>query len=89
MPLMEASVRWVRSVLRSAVTSFPVSSGDTPGYSVTRDTLLQSLDQPAAISITDVDESDLDAALVVAAKSDEPLSLAYRTLGLIPPGSVR
>jgi AAA+ superfamily predicted ATPase len=86
MPLIEATVRWVRSVLRSAVTNFPVSSGDTPGYSVTRDTLLQSLDQPAAISITDVDESDLDAALAAAAKSDEPLALAYRTLGLDPAG---
>ena len=52
MPLLEASVRWVRSVLRSAVANFPVSPGDTPGYSVTRDTLLQSLDQPAAITIT-------------------------------------
>jgi AAA+ superfamily predicted ATPase len=86
MPLIEASVRWVRSVFRSALTSFPVSSGDMPGYSVTRDTLLRSLDQPAAISITDVDESDLDAALAAAAKSDEPLSLAYRTLGLDPAG---
>ena len=86
MPLIEASLRWVRSVLRSAVTSFPVGPGDTPGYSVTRDTLLQSLDQPAAISITDVDESNLDAALVGAAESDEPLALAYRTLGLDPAG---
>ena len=53
MPLIAASVRWVRSVLRSAVTSFQVTPGDTPGYSVTRDTLLRSLDQHAAICITD------------------------------------
>jgi len=84
MPLLEASIRWVRSVLRSAVANFPVNPGDTPGYCVTRNTLLQSLDQPAAITITEVDESDLDDALAAAAKSNEPLAVAYRELGFGP-----
>jgi AAA+ superfamily predicted ATPase len=85
-PLLEASVRWVRSVLRSAIANFPANSGDTPGYSVTRDTLLQSLDQPAAIAVTEVGESDLDDALAAAADSNEPLALAHRKLDLGPAG---
>lgn len=86
MPLLEASVRWVRSVLRSAVANFPANTGDTPGYSVTRETLLQSLDQTAAIAVTEVDEADLDVALVAAADSDEELALAHRELRLGPAG---
>jgi hypothetical protein len=86
MPLLEASVRWLRSVLRSAVANFPANTGDTPGYSVTRDTLLQSLDQAAAIAVTEVNESDLDAALAAAAESNEPLALAHRKLELGPTG---
>jgi SpoVK/Ycf46/Vps4 family AAA+-type ATPase len=86
MPLLEASIRWVRSVLRGAVANFPVNGGDTPGYSVTRDTLLQSLDQPAAISITEVDEADLDRAIAAAGQSHEPLAVANRELSLGPAG---
>jgi hypothetical protein len=83
-PLLEASVRWVHSLLCSAVTHFPVSSGETPGYSVARDTLLQAFKEAAALTITDVDQSNLDTALREAAESDEPLALAYRKLDLDP-----
>ena len=88
-PLLQASMTWLHSVLRSAVRNFPANPGDTPGYCITRATLLQSLDQGAAVSVTGVDEGALDTAIAVAmAASDdsEPLATALLELDLGPGG---
>src|SRR3954471_24478538 len=44
-PLLDASINWVHRLLQDAVESVPDDNGDVHGLSVTRATLLQSLDE--------------------------------------------
>ena len=95
LPLLNASVEWLHQLLRDAVRRAPVENGDVSGFSVTRATLLQALDEgpqarsaerPASLAAA---EDALDAALheVYTAQADaarEPLGAAARVLKLGP-----
>lgn len=82
--LLHACINWIHAILRRAIEHFPEGTGDVPGYSVTRATLLHSLNQPSAISMSGVDEAALDAAMNSAAVGSEPLAVALRELRLEP-----
>ena len=57
-PLLTAGINWVHALLRDAVESVSEENGDVHGFSVTRATLLQSLDAPSK-RIRDNQQSDL------------------------------
>lgn len=57
-PLLESSINWVHALLRDAVEAVSEENGDMHGFSVTRATLLQSLDAPSE-RIRDNQQSDL------------------------------
>jgi SpoVK/Ycf46/Vps4 family AAA+-type ATPase len=89
--LLQACVDWVNNLLRDAVESTPDENGDVHGFSVTRATLLQSLDSLADRSpntrerefgvTVDADDA-LDLALATADTNSEPLATAERTFQL-------
>jgi AAA+ superfamily predicted ATPase len=91
-PLLQASLEWVHKLFRDAVASVPEENGDVHGLSVSRATLLQSLDRPPTRSSSDrpYAATDADAALDLAlngakkAPGAEPLAVAARALGLDP-----
>src|SRR6185503_2621076 len=57
-PLLTAGISWVHALLRDAVENVSEENGDVHGFSVTRATLLQSLDTPSE-RIRDNQQSDL------------------------------
>lgn len=87
--LLQASIDWVHQVLRDAVGSVTDENGDVHGLSVTRATLLQSLDasergpndRPRDLIDADV---ALDRALGAADPTAEPLAAAARAFDLTP-----
>lgn len=87
-PLLDATVAWVRELLRAAVLAVPEDSGDLHGFSVARASLLQGLDAPARRD-GDGDprgplaqaEAALDRALLAASAGGEPLGTLARVLG--------
>lgn len=86
-PLLQASINWVHALLRRAVEDVSDENGDVHGFSVTRETLLQSLDAPSGRVRDDERRELLDAeeALVSALddnENPEPLAVAYRVFGL-------
>lgn len=89
-PLFDASIDWVHQVLRDAVERVPVDNGDVHGLSVTRATLLQSLDTPAERGAGDTPPklvaaaAALDRALAAADSTPEPLRVAARVFDLGP-----
>jgi AAA+ superfamily predicted ATPase len=87
-PLLDASIDWIRALLRDAVEGVPDDNGDLHGFSLTRATLLQSLDasseegpQDQQDELADKDAA-LDMALAAADPSAEPLAAAHQALGL-------
>lgn len=89
-PLQAACIDWLHARLRDAVERVPDDNGDVPGLSLTKATLLQSLDtaaerpaggQPRELADTD---TTLDAALAAADPKIEPLAAAARTFALSP-----
>jgi hypothetical protein len=87
--LLRAAIDWVHKLFRDAVASVSDENGDVHGFSVTRATLLQSLDtpsrrgseQPRALAEAD---AALDRALEAAGASPEPLAVVARALELGP-----
>jgi len=84
-PLLQVCIDWVHQVLRDAVGSVSDENGDVHGLSVTRATLLQSLDAPERERPRDLIDADaaLDRALA-AADVTEPLAAAARAFDLNP-----
>jgi AAA+ superfamily predicted ATPase len=89
-PLLTAAVEWAHTLLRAAVENVPDHNGDVHGLSVTRATLLQSLDAPAehvayALPQESAESSAaLDRALCSADAATEPLAAAARAFALEP-----
>lgn len=83
-PLLAAAIQWVHVLLRDAVDKVPDENGDVHGLSVTRATLLQSLDgasdQDSEDRPRDLVEAEkaLDRALAEADPRIEPLAAAHR-----------
>ena len=88
--LLQAAINWVHQVLRDAVENVPDENGDVHGLSVSRATLLQSLDAPPERDPSDLPsglvEADraLNDALAAADAMTEPLGTAARTFALHP-----
>lgn len=87
-PLLRAGIDWVHKILRDAVGRVSEDNGDLHGLSVTRKTILQSLDSlPECGSnsqrpeIADADDA-LTRALVNAEATAEPLAATFRMLEL-------
>jgi hypothetical protein len=83
-PLLYSAMDWIHTVLRNAVSGVTDENGDIHGLSVTRKTLLQSLDpivkaedQEARLSEAD---RALDLGLANATSSKEPLASIFRNL---------
>jgi SpoVK/Ycf46/Vps4 family AAA+-type ATPase len=89
-PLLHAAIDWMHKLLRDAVERVSDENGDVHGFSVTRATLLQSLDEPSERDPNDkpseLAEADaaLDLALAAADAKAEPLAAAARVFGLGP-----
>jgi hypothetical protein len=88
-PLLQASINWVHALLRGAVERVPDKNGDVHGFSVTRATLLQSLDAPSErVRDNEKDElPDAEKALDRALddkENSEPLAAATRVFELGP-----
>ncbi|HEX7153710.1 MAG TPA: ATP-binding protein [Thermoanaerobaculia bacterium] len=88
-PLLEAAIDWAHKLLRDAVSRVPDENGDVQGLSVTRATLLHSLDpleRGPSSSWTDSLNADeaLDRALLAADPQREPLAAAARVFTLSP-----
>lgn len=83
-PLLAAAIQWLHALLRDAVDKVPDENGDVHGFSVTRATLLQSLDgshdQDSEGRPGDLIEAEeaLDRALAGADPRIEPLAAAHR-----------
>ncbi len=90
--LLEASINWVHALLRDAIERVSDQNGDVHGLSVTRATLLQSLDAPSERHPNLQDpglldaEAALESALATADAKAEPLAAAVRVFGLGPLG---
>ena len=86
-PLLQAAINWVHTLLRDAVDGVSDENGDVHGFSVTRATLLQSLDAPSE-HVPNNKQRDADAALdltLAAVEANaEPLATAARVFGLGP-----
>jgi len=82
--LLDAAIDWVHARLREAVESVSDDNGDVHGLSITRATLLQSLEAPAGREENADAGAALDLALAAAGESAEPLAVAVRTFDLTP-----
>ena len=76
-PLLQASINWVHTLLRDAIGRISDENGDVPGLSVTRATLLQSLDESFE-HIHNNHEADaaLDHELASLDANQEPIAVA-------------
>lgn len=84
-PLLQAAISWVHAALRDAVAGVSDENGDMHGLSVTRATLLQSLEAAAPKGhppeFREV-EKVLEELLKRSSASSEPLAVAVRVFGL-------
>lgn len=87
-PLLEAAIAWVHALLRDAIESVSNDNGDVHGFSITRETILQSLDAPLERvrdnqqrELPDA-ETALDRELAIADSNPEPLAVAMRVFEL-------
>ncbi len=82
--LLEASIKWVHALLRDAVERVPVDGNDLNIFALTRQVLLESLEEPTAGNrdnrpeTLDDAELALNDALANVEQNDEPLAIAYR-----------
>lgn len=86
LPLLHASINWVRAILRNAIRQLPGDEGDVHGFALTRATVEQSLD-PLSLAAPGDQLRDFEAALDSAladAENPEPLSIAARVFELGP-----
>jgi AAA+ superfamily predicted ATPase len=84
-PLLQAAINWVHRILRNAVASVSDENGDVHGLSVTRATLLQSLDAKSPKSqAPELQEAEkaLEDVRQESVASSEPLAVADRAFGL-------
>jgi AAA+ superfamily predicted ATPase len=79
--LLDASIDWLHELLRDAVESVSDENGDVHGLSITRATLLQSLDAPSVRGAVDADAA-LGRALAAADAEGEPLAKAVSVFAL-------
>ena len=88
--LLRAATEWVHQVLRDAVDRVPIDNGDVHGFSVTRATLLQSLDTPSERREAEMPPElvaaaeALESALIEDWSGSESLKVASRVFGLSP-----
>jgi AAA+ superfamily predicted ATPase len=84
-PLLQAAINWVHAVLRDAVARISDDNGDVHGLSVTRATLLQSLDESFQhIPSNDETVAALDRELASLDANQEPMAMAARVFRLKP-----
>lgn len=93
-PLLDASINWLHHLLRDVIDRVPSDNGDVHGLSVTRATLLQSLEAPQIrtaddrVAGIDAASKRLDAELIAALEQPdqrrEPLAIAVRAFELSP-----
>lgn len=86
-PLLEAATDWVRALLRNAVKDAPGEHEDLHGFALTRQTVLQSLDETILRSSDDSIREQRDATVrlertLADAEASEPLDVAARVFGL-------
>lgn len=77
--VMDAARQWVHRVLEDAVQRLPENSGDTPGLSLSKATLLEALGQPLP---NQPSIHSLEEMLVAANPATEPLAALYQSCGL-------
>jgi AAA+ superfamily predicted ATPase len=81
--LYQATVDWLNRTWINAVSRVTEDSGDVPGLSLTRTSLLSALRTPIDDSVTGLDiDPALRDALETHAGNDEPLAIAYQSLAL-------
>lgn len=87
-PLLEASIKWIYAILRDAVGRIPKENGSAHGFSLTRETVLQCLEELSErfrdyedISLPEAD-AQLNKELDKAETNPEPLAAAVRVFGL-------
>lgn len=84
-PLLQASINWVHSLLRDAIGRISDDNGDVHGLSVTRATLLQSLDESfEPIPNNHETEAALDGEFTSRDTNEEPMAVAARVFDLAP-----
>jgi hypothetical protein len=87
-PLLEAAIKWIYAILRDAVRETPKENGDAQGFSLTRETVLQCLEELSQrfrdceeIPLPDADAL-LNKELDKAETNPEPLAAAVRVFRL-------
>lgn len=83
-PLLQAAIEWIHTLLGDAVERVSDENGDVHGFSVTRATLLQSLDASKAQSSDSDTDAALDRALEAAKIMGDPLAVAANVFSLTP-----
>ncbi|MHB9833291.1 ATP-binding protein [Paraburkholderia terrae] len=87
-PLMCVAIDWIHKTLRNAVACVPDGNGDLSGLSVSRATILESLDslQDVDLSVAKEEIDRLDASFSQLLRSTsarrDPLATVFHTLGL-------
>jgi AAA+ superfamily predicted ATPase len=88
-PLLQASINWIHTLLRDAIERIPYENGDVPGLSVTRATLLQSLDESFEhIPTNHETEAALDREFASRDANQEPMAVAARVFNVCKQGSL-
>ncbi|HKP38686.1 MAG TPA: ATP-binding protein [Pyrinomonadaceae bacterium] len=89
-PLLDASMDWLRALLKNAAKKIPFENGDLHGLAVSRGTLMKSLDascEPAGQKPSyepPLEGAALDRALANVATNPEPLAVAAHLFKLDP-----
>jgi SpoVK/Ycf46/Vps4 family AAA+-type ATPase len=84
-PLLQAAINWVHALLRDAVGRIPDDNGDVHGLSVTRATLLQSLDETFEHIPNNYEiEAALDREFASKETNQEPIAVAATVSKLKP-----
>jgi len=81
-PLLQAVIEWIHTLLGNAIGRVSDENGDVHGFSVTRATLLQSLDASKAQSSDSDTDAALDRALETAKTMGDPLAVAANVFSL-------
>ena len=81
-PLLQSAIEWIHTLLGDAVGRVSDENGDVHGFSVTRATLLQSLDASKAQSSDNDTDTALDRALETAKTMGDPLAVAANVFSL-------
>ena len=80
-PLLEAAIEWVHQLLRDAVEKVPDDDGESHGLAISKQALLESLDQEPG---REEQAAELMSALASADPKTEPLAAAVAVFDLDP-----